>query len=428
MKSKILIITDRLLKLAISFLTGVMAAKAYGADGYGDLSFALAFCAVLSTISLLGIESVVIREISRDLKKSAKIIGSLKTLLILSSNMVFIGGIFLLYLITYDALRLSVSVIVLSSLLTHFLYPSLLLAQANNNFTLISIASILSTLVVTLARIIILVNKVSIEYYALTYPFELALNYLILYFCVIRREKINFSIDLNILISLGIFRDGWKLLFSALVMVLLSKIDQIIIGIYLNSYSLGVYAIAYRIIDAALTVPFALLLLHSTRIYESHYKDKLSYLSIISNLSRLCFVYALLFVIFTFTLGDKVIVYIFGESFIDSSEILKILCFNVLFLSYGQLLHYMAISAGQEMLIMKKILWTLPVYLIVLFIGVSNFGVTGAAVASVFMYFFSAIFLTFLLPRQRPMISFLITSLYCRSCKNNENRINNYDV
>lgn len=409
--SRTLIVTDRLLKLAFSFLTGVMAAKAYGADGYGDLSFGLAFSAILSTLSLLGIESVVVREISRDTKKSAKIIGSLKSLFLITSTSVFIGGIFFLFLTTGGGPRLSVAIIVLSSLLTHVLYPSLLLAQANNSFLLISTASVLTTLAVTLVRFILLENKLSIGYYALTYPFELALNYAILYFYVIRPARIKISFDLNVLIGGRIFSDGWKLLLSALVMVVLSKVDQLIIGLYLNSYSLGVYAIASRIIDAALTVPFAVLLLYSTRLYETNSKNRLLYLSIISKLSRFCFVYAVFFVVFVFTVGDRVVAYIFGASFADASEILKILCFNVLFLSYGQLLHYMAISAGQESLIMTKVVLTFPIYIIALYIGVWKYGLVGAGVANVFMYFFSAIVLTFLFSKQRWQIAHLIRSL-----------------
>ena len=76
---------DRVLRMGLGVLVGVLVARYLGPTEYGILSFALSFIALFGTVTTLGLESVVARDIIREGSAAPQILGTAFTLRICAS-------------------------------------------------------------------------------------------------------------------------------------------------------------------------------------------------------------------------------------------------------------------------------------------------------------------------------------------------------
>lgn len=398
---------DRIFKLFSAFLTGVWAAKSYGPSLYGELSVALAILAVLTTITYLGMENISLRAFAKDPEGAHLLVSKISKTYAISSAICFILGL-LIFKFKPGSKEIATGFIILLTLLSSFLYPTFLYAQFKNYFLQIGLVSIGVTLAITAYRVYILRMDLDILWYALSYPIECFILYSIIFkFVKLKNNKINSEFSNAKLY----YSNGIRVMISALMMVIITRLDQFASAALLGDYSVGQLAIGLRINDAALAVPLAVIQVNTPKLFNHFNNDNKKYILLVHNLSQFAVSYSIIFILFIFFFSDYIVFYLFGENYNAASSLMKIQSFNVLFLSLGQILYIMALAENQEKIVFYKILLTLPLYLILLIVLINFSGIIGVAYATSIMYFFSAIFLTFAYKKQRWQIIELINSV-----------------
>lgn len=167
------------------------------------------------------------------------------------------------------------------------------------------------------------------------------------------------------------------------VLIINSQTDILMLGMFGNEIEVGLYRIAFQ--GAALTTLGLTAVASMVMPYMAHYHaqnkiDKLAYLSVMSARASMLFAFPalLLFVFF----GKEILVFFFGENFVDSYVILLILTcsqfINAFFGASGRLLN----MAGLEKLTFKTMALAAVVNIILNAILIPLYGAFGAAVAT----------------------------------------------
>ena len=82
------LMVDRIVRMGMGLFVGVWVARYLGPDGFGSLNFSIAFVALFGTLSTLGLEAIVVREILHNPEETNEILGTTLTLRLACSILV----------------------------------------------------------------------------------------------------------------------------------------------------------------------------------------------------------------------------------------------------------------------------------------------------------------------------------------------------
>ncbi|MBE0472151.1 MAG: flippase, partial [Methyloprofundus sp.] len=136
-------------------------------------------------------------------------------------------------------------------------------------------------------------------------------------------------------IAKQLLKDSWPMIFSAIVVMIYMRIDQIMIKEMLGEYEVGIYSAAVRLSEAWYFLPTLITaslfpaILNAKKISESNYYDRLQ------NLYTFMVLIALAVAIPTTFLADWVIELLYGSFYQGAGSILMIHIWSGVFVGLG---------------------------------------------------------------------------------------------
>ncbi|MGB5850444.1 MAG: flippase, partial [Ignavibacteriaceae bacterium] len=249
---------EKILRILISFLVTVLVIRYLGPEQFGLLSYAISFFGLFSAISVLGLESISIRELVKYPGKRDNILGSV-FLLRLVGGIVTVILIALTLFISNESTDISILILIIS---TSAIFQSFSVvdyyfrAEVKAKYSVyVMMASVLFT---SSLKILIIILEAPLIYFAIAFSVE----FLIAaagFFTVYKNNSlkiINWKFQKELALSL--LKDSWPLILSGLVVSVYMKIDQVMIKNMLNSEEVGYYAAAVRLSEAWYFIPIAL--------------------------------------------------------------------------------------------------------------------------------------------------------------------------
>src|SRR5574337_224368 len=382
---------DNLVRMGVGILVGVWIARYLGPDGYGQLSFALAFVMLFSSVANLGLDSIVVRNIIRSSSTRENILGTVFVLKLIGAAAA-IGAMMVaifslrpadttaqwLVLITGAGLVFQAFDII------DFWFQS----QVQSKFTVISKNA--AFLFITMGKIVLILIKAPLVAFAWAGLAEIALGSLGLVLAYrlngyrIRTWRADMSVAKELL------KDSWPLIFSGVVSMVYLRIDQVMLGEMIGNEEVGVYSAAVRLAEVWYFIPMA--------VYSSVYPSIVDALSNSEKLfyDRLQKFYNLMafigyLVALPVTLAAGLIVgLLFGQAYERAAAMLAVLTWAGLFVNLG-------VARSSFLMSMN---WT-KLHLLTVFIGcltnvtlnlalIPRFGGMGAVIASCIAYWVAA--------------------------------------
>lgn len=249
---------ERIYRLFITFLVGILLVRYLGPEQFGLLSYAISFIGLFSAIGTLGLDSLITRELVNEPEKSYEILGSSFALRIVGALTTFpLIGLALIF--TGDDFYTSILIYVVS-LITIFqsfniidYYFQSIVKSKYSVYVLLATSTIASII-----KLCLIFYKLPLMYFAIVTSVEyliMALGYIIVY-----QKKGNKILKWKFSkrISLGLLKDSWPLILSGLAIAIYMKIGQVIIKNLLNEKEVGYYAAAVRLCEAWYFIPMAI--------------------------------------------------------------------------------------------------------------------------------------------------------------------------
>lgn len=186
---------------------------------------------------------------------------------------------------------------------------------------------------------------------------------------------------------------GWVTV-SSVISPFMVQSDRFFIAAMISAAAVSAYVLPYEIVVQSLVLvgavstvvfpSFAKLLKEKPDALRSYFRESLLKIMLLMALVCIC-----LFVLLPFIIP----LWIGGEYSDESIFIGKVLCFGVFANSIGSMYYSLIQARGRVDLTAKIHIIELPVYILVLYIGVSEFGLLGAAVAWNFRMILDALML-----------------------------------
>lgn len=305
------LVFEKVVYLAVSLAVTVALARYLEPSQFGDLSYLLALVALFMPFMSMGLNSIVSRELLLRPGDVDQIIGS--SLFMRSVASVFVTLIVVSASSFYlsDDNTMFFTILMISSIASASqVIDFWLQAKLANRYAVF--LRLLVLVFFSLIRIVAIYKTADFSLFVYLIAFELTVTGL-LYLMIYQRLSGRL---LRLRVTFEEIKGLWKgarwLLMSGIAAIIYLKIDQVMLGIMLDSYAVGVYAAAARVSEVWYFIPAAIVTSFFPQLIKNKQADPSIYRVYIQKLND---------VLFTLAVGVAVLMTLFANDLVDRKSV-----------------------------------------------------------------------------------------------------------
>ena len=373
-------------------------------------SYATAIAALFGAFAVFGVDSVVVREITRRPEHSPVILGSAFVLRLAAGGVAFAGAVATAALVRPgDAdLRALVSLnaiafVLQSAHVVDYYFQAVMKPR-------ISVLAVNAAfLLASCGRLLLLWMEAPLLWFGASLAIEAALASWFLYFVYESAafQKTSWAFDVRELRFL--IKESWPLMMSGIAVVIYIRIDQLMLGQLLDDRAVGIYSAAVRIAEGWYFVPVAIVAatfptIVAARKADQDYVARFQYLSDV--LTALAIVSAM-----TLSLTSGWLVeMLFGPEYSRSAPVLGVLTWTGLFVSLGVASSSILIAEGLQWMSLIRTAVGCSINVALNLLLIPHFFEMGAALATLVAQCFAAVLILGLHSKTRWMCRCFLNS------------------
>lgn len=416
MKNTGWLLFEQLFRLGVTLVVTSLMARFLGIEGFGLINYGLAYIMIFTTVSNLGIDSILVNEIIKNRNETGKLIGTTIYLRLVSS----VISIFCIYLVVkylnMDDNSIQVITMIQSISLIFVVFDSIgYWFQSNLQSKYVVIAKSIAFIIVSIWRLALIFFGKSLTYFAVATVIEaIAISTLILiYYIRFEGPKLRYSFQ----VAKRLLFKGYHFLIAGMLIMIYTQIDKIMLGQMTGNITVGIYSAALAISSLWMFIPNAFINSARPIIMASKYQNEESY--IMKNKQLYCSIIwiGISASIVITLLAKPIILFIYGIEFIDSINVLVILIWSRIFALIGTIKAIWLTSENLSKYLMYFVGIGALLNVILNIILIPNYGAVGAAVATLIAEVISTFFANLIFRKTRPLFTLIIESILFRGVK-----------
>jgi O-antigen/teichoic acid export membrane protein len=394
------IIAGDMVNKAIGLIILISLARYLGSTEFGRYSFIFAFIFLFGIIADLGVNIIVVREISRDRSIAEKMLGNALALKIFLS-----AAAIVLSLLTVNLLNYPESTKILVYIASFSLFISSLTGIYGSMFRVLLemkyavVAGIIGQICLVTLIFIIIALKGTLYHMISATVIANAIG-LLFTFLFSRRFAIP-KLELDIQYIKNILKPAIVLGLSGVFVIIYYRIDIIMLSLMQNDTVVGYYSAAYRLIDPFIFIPMAFMAslfpLMSQYFKSSPSTNKLvdTYTLSLKYMILIAFPIA----IGVTLLSENIILIVFGDEFSPAGAALSVLIWSTVFIFTNIVFSTVLISINKEKTITFISAIMMALNIIANYILIPQLSYVGASIATVFTQAFGSVVCFFYLTK-----------------------------
>jgi O-antigen/teichoic acid export membrane protein len=372
----------KILSIALALFGIGMLTRYLGPEGFGKYTTMLAFFAFFSAIGDFGLYTISTREISRENADERSILSKVFTLRLIISVVIFTLSTVFVWFLPYEK-EVQVSILIASAAFIFSSSYGLLNGIFQKYIAMDKVAfTELSGKVIQIA-IIIFVVKMNYGFIIVAFSLFITMlwNFVILYF--LSRSYVTITLTNDWKYWQMFIKESLPMGISAIVTFLYFKFNAIILSFLQTQYDVGIYGVAYKIIETLVFFP-AMVVGLVFPLFSRHIFTNTILFNKIANIVLKFFMIILTpLVVCTIFLAPQIIGIVGGAEFIDSVIVLQILIFALACIFFGQMFSNILIAATLQKKLMVILIIAAIMNILLNIIFISQYSYTGAAMVSV---------------------------------------------
>lgn len=403
---------SRLFSITVNIIAVIFISRYLGPSQFGIFSYALSVAAILGTLSHLGLNSVITKELVRGRHSQESILGTALTMRLVSGLVVTLLGAVIVHFMSSDNsdLVLFVTLLLISETLrSGILFSYWFEAQAQARP--IAGATVLIVLIGATLKIGMVVGDASLLSLVIVQSLDGFLVLVLFGWLYATRSGSLGKLRVSWYVARKLLRDSAPLIVSGLTAIVYLRIDQVMLGQIEGSAAVGIYAVASRISEFWYFVPTAIstaafpflvrLKMRNAKQYEKRVQELLDILTWLG----------ITVAIMVSLIGPPLITMLFGVAYASAGGLLVVHVWGGVFMAPRALvskwliaeeaLQYSVLSQGSGAVL----------NIILNLLLIPNFGAMGAAIATVLSYALCG-YLIFLLPQRTRGLGNMMTKAF----------------
>lgn len=410
---------DRIIRIILSMVVGAWCARYLGPSNYGELSYVLAYIVFFQSAARLGLDSIVIREIALKPDESGIILGTVLWCRVCISVFLAILSILLMILINPDE--------IISQTLTTILSLTILLQcadvfdlwfQSQSKNKPIVIAKTVAYLISSIVKVLLIVTKASLIWFALAWLIESAIGAIALILTFSKyKVRLNFSLQK----AKVLLHEAWPYLLSGLGIIIYMRIDQIMLKSMAGSAEVGIYTAGIAPSEAWYFIAGVLLVALSPLTANKKSLSYDEYHNFLSHIFSLLWIIGFAITLFILIFSEWIIFILFGLNYSRSSTVLSIHILTVIPVFLGVASNLWLTNEKRGDLGVKQTAAGAAINFLMNLYLIPRYGAAGAAISTVIAQLVSTIGINYFyakeLFRLQILSFFKIRKIICTAIK-----------
>jgi len=396
-KNTAVLLISRITSYVLNFLFFMYTARYLGTEGFGILSFALAFTGIFGIFIDFGLGQLTIREVARDKSLTSKYLVNISAMKVILAVIIFGLIALVINLLGYPEQTIKVVYLLSFSVIFNaFTQVFNSVFQGFEKMEYVSLGQILNSILMLSG--VIFAIKQGVGVVGFTSPFLIASIVVLGYSLIVLKWKFVNTTLIEAPWKIGIDWNFWKSTIkealpfglTGIFITIYYYIDTVMLSLMVPNANavIGWYNAAYRLILVLISIPS----LYVTAIYpvmSKFFKSSEKSLKFIFERSiKYMLLISIPIVIGTTLLADRIILLIFGSEYVPSIIALQILIWSFLFASIGGVFGYLLNSINRQATLTKIVGCGMALNIMLNMLFIPNYSYIGASIATDITRFF----------------------------------------
>ena len=384
---------EKILRMIAGLFIGIWVARYLGPEQFGLFSYAQSFVGLFTVIATLGLDGIIVRELVKDESRRDELIGTAFWLKVMGAIGVLIIVAISVNFTSNDTYTNTLVFIIASATIFQSFNVVDMYFQSKVMSKYVVYANIISLFISSIVKIALILNDAPLVAFAWVVLFDSFISSLgFIYFYIknnsdLRIKHLTFKSET----AFSLLKDSWPLIFAGIAISINMRIDQVMLKEFLGSESVGYYAAAVKISEAAIMVPHLI----ARSIFPSFVKSCKDNYKLFTKKIEQGYKYLFYFTFFIaaciYLLADFIITSTFGSEFLDSVYILQISCFLILLSSIGAINGIYFKTLNKQNKLMNRQIIMMIFNIIFNYLLIPVYGPSGAMISVVISSFISFI-------------------------------------
>lgn len=390
---------DKILRALLGVLVGAWVARYLGPTQFGELAYCIAFIAIFQSITNLGLDGIVVREIANHPERANIVLGTTFQLRLFTGLISWLFAVVLYGLSNgFDGQGIWIVTLVGAGMVFQVADTVDLWFQANSQSKRTVLAKASAYLISNTLRIALILAEAPLIAFAIIVAIEGALTALALH-ASYKQFPLKAAWQKHIPEAKKLLRESWPYMISGFSIMLFMRIDQLMIKSILGEHDLGIFSAIVPISSLWNMIPVAI----CASLAPMFAKKRLEGLQIFNEslvkVFRLFWVICFGVVGLTWLFSAPIIHLMYGSAYKQAVPVLNIYVFTCIpvFMGVGQGLWLL--NERKSYLSPIQTITGAVLSILLNLILLPLWGVTGAAVAAVISYSISSMAINIFLAR-----------------------------
>jgi len=365
----------------IAILIAVYMARYLGVEDFGKYNFIITYLLLFGFIAGFGLDSVVIRDISKNPTEARRIMSNAVVIRILTSLVAILLAIIAIRVLQYPADMIFYVQLVSAVLLVQglsYLFESLF--QANMKMEYATVSIIVPKVIFAVAIYYLITNNFGLTQILLAYLFSELTRTIISF--MYSQKILKYRLQIERVTCKDLIRKSLPFVLGYGLFMLYHRFDILMLSMMKGDVAVGLYSAAYKLTESLLFIPGALaatLMPVMAKQFDRD-KDKLNYTYKLG--IRYILMLILPITIGGAILGDRIISTVYGEEFLNSIVVFKVLTITIIFNSLTSIQTAVLVAANKQQLNNISVSACAVLNIILNLLLIPQYSYAGAAIAT----------------------------------------------
>lgn len=365
--------------VAVAFMTRYL-----GQVGFGQYTTIFAFLSFFGIMADLGLTLVTVQMISQIGINQDKILGNLFSLRLVSA-VIFLGlAPLVVFFFPYGLIiKIGVSIATLSFFFIALNQILVGLFQKNLRMDKVSIAEVVSRIVLVLAVIIAVKMGKGLIGIVIATVIASLINFLLHYIFSLKFTRLKLCFDFYIWKE--IIQKSWPLALTIVFNLIYLRADILILSLIKSQAEVGIYGAAYKVIDVLITLPFMFAgIILPVLTFSWAEKNIVQFKKILQKSFDVMVVFALPLAIGTQVVAKPIMATVAGNEFIVSGPVLRILIMAASIVFLAVMFSHAIVAIDKQRKIISAYIFVAITALAGYFIFIPRYSYLGAAWVTIY--------------------------------------------
>lgn len=364
--------------LSIRLITGYL-----GQEGFGEYATVLAFFAFFGAIGDLGLANITAREIAKPNVNEPEFFGKVAGLRIVASAAIIITAPLIIGFFHY-APHVKGGIVLVTIALLFAQFSTLLNGIFQKRLAMDRVAMVEFVGKILQFTLIYLAVKFDLGFLAIVSAVLVTMMFNASVSLWLSRSFVRFSFSFDRAFWRIFMHDAWPLGLTAIITFAYFKLDTIILSLLQPAGDVGIYNVAYKVMENLIFFPAMLVGLILPLLSRAYQTDQAEFREIAAKTAKVFIAIVLPIVVGTLFLAPGIISIVTGSGFDASAEVLRVLIFSLAGIFFGHYFNMLILVGNAQKKLLKALALIAVVNVTLNTLLIREFSYFGAAASSAF--------------------------------------------